>query len=75
MNSLLQPRSHTWRRIAIFIGSVGATVVTAAPATAAVPQDDYASHVFNCQQEHGFDGVMNPGMHEGRSSWDPDHSC
>jgi hypothetical protein len=23
----------------------------------------------------GFDGTMNPGMHQGLSGWSPDHVC
>jgi hypothetical protein len=76
MDTRLQPRSRTWRRIAILIGATVATAASAAPAAIALtPPDDYASHVVSCQQEHGFDGVMNPGMHEGRSGWDPEHAC
>jgi hypothetical protein len=74
METLPQFRTPAWR-LAIFISATGAAIVAAAPATAVTPQDDYASHVVNCQRAHGFDGVMNPGMHEGRSGWDPGHSC
>ena len=36
---------------------------------------DFAEHVRMCQHHMGFDGTMNPGMHQGFSNWDPDHTC
>jgi hypothetical protein len=69
------PTTTGWRRAIVASATVAASLLTATPALAATPQDDYASHVVRCQQEHGFDGVMNPGMHQGRSGWDPEHAC
>lgn len=75
MSTFLRPTAHTWRRAAVLLAASAACAVAAAPASAVTPQDEYASHVVTCQRHHGFDGVMNPGMHQGRSGWDPDHSC
>lgn len=36
---------------------------------------EFSQHVRDCQQSMGFDGTMNPGMHQGRSGWDPTHVC
>lgn len=66
-------------RLAGWVGVAGlvaaASVLAVSPAEAGTPQDDYAAHVVHCQEHHGFDGVMNPGMHLGRSAWDPAHAC
>lgn len=37
--------------------------------------EDFSQHVRECQQTMGFDGTMNPGMHQGESGWDPSHVC
>ncbi|NPC42517.1 hypothetical protein [Nocardioides sp. zg-1230] len=44
------------------------------PASASTGQD-FSHHVRDCQQAMGFDGAMNPGMHQGLSGWSPDHVC
>lgn len=36
---------------------------------------EFSQHVRECQRHMGFDGKMNPGMHQGRSGWDPVHVC
>lgn len=44
-------------------------------AASASTGQDFSQHVRDCQQSMGFDGTMNPGMHQGRSGWDPSHVC
>ena len=44
-------------------------------AASASTGQDFSQHVRDCQQNMGFDGTMNPGMHQGRSGWDPSHVC
>lgn len=46
-------------------------VLTAGPATAAGAGEDFGQHVRTCAQTMGFDGVHNPGMHQGFAGWDP----
>ena len=45
------------------------------PAQAADTNADFGQHVRTCAQTMGFDGMHNPGMHQGKSGWDPSHSC
>ncbi|MBK8460630.1 MAG: hypothetical protein IPL43_10990 [Micropruina sp.] len=47
----------------------------ASPAFAANANADFGHHVHHCAQHMGFDGEHNPGMHEGKSGWDPAHVC
>lgn len=49
-------------------------LVASAPAQAASGRD-FSEHVRACQQEMGFNGMHNPGMHQGFSGWDPAHAC
>jgi len=51
--------------------SLGAVTGAASAST----NHDFSRHVRDCQQNMGFDGTMNPGMHQGRSGWDPTHVC
>ena len=44
-------------------------------AASASTGQDFSQHVRDCQQSMGFDGTMNPGMHQGRAGWDPSHVC
>ena len=53
----------------------GAGVLVAAPAQAANTNSDFGQHVSTCAQTMGFDGTHNPGMHQGKSGWDPGHAC
>lgn len=46
-----------------------------AGAASASTGQDFSQHVRHCQQNMGFDGTMNPGMHQGLSGWDPSHVC
>lgn len=50
---------------------LAATPAQAAPATSA----SYGQHVAACAQTMGFSGTHNPGMHQGKSGWDPSHTC
>lgn len=47
----------------------------AAPAGAAATASGYGHHVRHCAQTMGFSGGHNPGLHRGRSGWDPTHTC
>lgn len=53
----------------------GAALLMAGPAQAANANADYGQHVRTCAQTMGFDGTHNPGMRQGKSGWDPDHTC
>lgn len=53
----------------------GSGVVIAAPAQAASSNAEFGQHVKMCAQMMGFDGTHNPGMHHGKSGWDPTHTC
>jgi hypothetical protein len=57
------------------VSLAGPGLLVAAPAHAADSPADYGQHVTVCAQTMGFDGMHNPGMHEGRSGWDPSHTC
>lgn len=45
-------------------------LLVASPAQADVTNDDFGQHVAQCAQM-GFDGVHNPGMHQGITGWMP----
>jgi hypothetical protein len=60
--------------LAVLLGVVLALAVSGR-AQAATSADDFGQHVVTCAQEHGFAGDHNPGMHQGRSGWDPAHVC
>lgn len=51
-------------------------LVASAPAQASTGPD-FSTHVRHCQQEMGFSGTHNPGMHQGFSGWrdSPTHTC
>ncbi len=51
--------------------ALGATTGAASASTG----HDFSQHVHDCQQNMGFDGAMNPGMHQGLSGWAPSHVC
>ena len=57
---------------ALTLVAAGLAAGIAAPASA---DDQFGEHVKTCTQTVGFDGVHNPGMHEGYSGWSPDHAC
>ena len=57
----------------IVVASSG--LLLAGPAQAADSNADFGQHVKACAQTMGFDGTHNPGMHQGKSGWDPGHTC
>ncbi|MGW5193395.1 hypothetical protein ACWEOO_29380 [Kribbella sp. NPDC004138] len=64
------------RKLSITLGTAvlaaATTVVGAASANAeSTPtESEFGQHVAGCAQTMGFDGVHNPGMHQGFSGWD-----
>jgi hypothetical protein len=50
-------------------------MLAAGPAQAANSNSDFGQHVRHCAQTMGFDGTHNPGMHQGKSGWEPGHMC
>lgn len=65
------------RFVAIATTAAAVSLLATMPAQAAPGgQSEYGQHVRMCAQMMGFDGQMNPGVHhQGRSGWDPAHSC
>lgn len=57
---------------AVAASALALTTLAGAPAYAS---DAFGQHVRNCAQMMGFDGQMNPGMHQGYAGWDPSHTC
>lgn len=68
-----------WRSVAktvvMAVTTVGLALLGAGTATAANSGQDYGQHVRTCAQEMGFDGMHNPGMHQGFAGWNPEHVC
>ena len=62
-------------RVLVSVLSAGAMLLVANPAYAASANADYGQHVRHCTQHMGFSGEHNPGMHQGKSGWDPMHMC
>lgn len=58
---------------AVALAAVG--LFAAGPAQAATSDSDFGQHARSCAQTMGFDGAHNPGMHQGRSGWEPGHTC
>ncbi|MBM0124584.1 hypothetical protein [Pimelobacter simplex] len=55
-----------------------ATAATALVLTGTAPSsaaDDFGRHVSDCARTMGFDAQHNPGMHQGRTGWSPEHIC
>lgn len=52
-----------------------ALTVTAGFAAPANATDDFGQHARDCAQTMGFDGQMNPGMHQGRYGSHPSMTC
>ena len=55
--------------------ALGAVIASSSASAAAVDGAAFGQHVVDCTQSMGFDRVHNPGMHQGISMWDPDHTC
>ena len=62
-------------RVLVSLVSAGTLLLVATPAYAANANADYGQHVRHCTQHMGFSGDHNPGMHHGKSGWDPTHMC
>lgn len=62
-------------RATAVLALAGAGALAAGPAQAANANSDFGQHVSNCAQTMGFDGTHNPGMHQGKSGWEPGHMC
>ena len=62
-------------KVVAVVALAGSGLLVAGPAQAADPRASYGQHVKTCAQTMGFDGMHNPGMHQGRSGWDPSHTC
>lgn len=62
-------------RVMVSMVMAGAMMLVAGPAHAADANADYGQHVRHCAQQHGFNGDHHPGMHQGKSGWDPAHLC
>lgn len=62
-------------KAAVVVLLAGVGVLATAPAQAASTNADFGQHVATCAKTMGFDGVNNPGMHQGKSGWDPSHMC
>jgi len=63
------------KRVLGVVVVAGAGLLVVAPARAVSQGADFGQHVRMCAQMTGFDGMHNPGMHQGRSGWEPDHDC
>ena len=54
-------------------------IITLSPSTVALAAggegSTYGHHVSQCAQDAGFDGMHNPGMHQGFSGVPADHEC
>lgn len=57
------------------VALAGSGLLVAVPAQAADSNAAFGQHVTTCAQTMGFDGTHNPGMHQGKSGWDPSHTC
>lgn len=66
---------HKIRWAAVVVAVMASTLLTAAPAQAASVSADFGQNVATCAQTMGFTGAMNPGVHDGKSGWDPSHDC
>lgn len=72
---------RTIAKAATALTIIGSGLLAAAPAQAApvstvpAPASQYGQHVAACARTMGFDGAHNPGLHRGKSGWDPSHTC
>ncbi|MDN5796790.1 MAG: hypothetical protein L0H79_13685 [Intrasporangium sp.] len=62
-------------RATAVLALAGAGVLAAGPAQAANANAEFGQHVSACAQTMGFDGTHNPGMHQGKSGWEPGPMC
>jgi hypothetical protein len=62
-------------KFAAVLSLTGAGLLIAGPAQAASDSAAFGQHVqMHAQGEMGFSGEHNPGMHHGKSGWDPEHT-
>lgn len=54
--------------VAIAVGGLSVTGSVAAQASPGI--QNFGHHVSYCARNMGFDGTMNPGMHQGAAGWD-----
>ena len=59
----------------LFLAGVLVALGAVTGAASASTGHDFSEHVRDCEHSMGFDGTMNPGMHQGLSGWDPSHVC
>lgn len=64
-----------WVKLGAIVVLAGTGPLVASPAQAADSNADFGQHVRACAQTMGFDAMHNPGMHQGKSGWDPSHTC
>lgn len=60
--------------ITVSVGAAAAALVLAGTASSSAT-DDFGHHVADCTRTMGFDAQHNPGMHQGRAGWSPEHTC
>ena len=60
------------RAAALAAGAALLSVGVAAPVEA---DDRFGQHVRSCAQTTGFDADHNPGLHQGKAGWTPEHTC
>ena len=54
---------------------VGAAFASGSASAAPGDTTAYDQHVRQCAQMLCFDHRHNPGMHQGITTWDPNHTC
>ncbi|MFI5623671.1 hypothetical protein ACIA03_09410 [Nocardioides sp. NPDC051685] len=63
------------KRILIFAAAAAASTALAVPSPgAAADGREFGEHVVHCVEAVGFDGMHNPGMHQGFDGF-TDHVC
>jgi len=62
-------------RLAAIGTALAAAVLTVGSGTPATAASDFGHHVSTCAQTMGFSADHNPGMHQCRHGWDPNHTC
>lgn len=67
--------TQTVKRVLSASAAAVALTVAAGLGAPANGTDDFVQHARDCAQSMGFDGQMNPGMHQGRYGADPSMTC
>ena len=55
--------------------AAGAALLSVGAAAPAAGDDQFGQHVRNCAQTTGFHVDHNPGLHQGKAGWPPEHTC